>query len=562
MKQALSYDERENLKYNKKGFLSSFFRLLFAVIVLISCKKTKEELPQPEPSYHLNVSTTLVQSAASAGGSTNVSIDANAEWKITVPPGTDWVEVNKTSGTGNDSVQVKIIKENNTGIKRTTKITVSLANGKAQPKEISVEQDFQVVPGTDVTIAWKKVLGGNGNDYGYSIIRTVDGGYLLSGRTTSNNGDITSSKGGIDMWVVKLDAAGSISWQKTLGGNADEYSVAAANTPDGGYVLTGFTLSNNNGDVGQNHGSADFWVVKINSTGDIQWQKTLGGTGDDRPYAITATTEGNIGVAGYTMSNNTGDVGNNHGSKDMWVMLLENNTGNFLSKKTFGGTGDEIAKALLPASDGGLYVGGSATSNSNGDVGATKGSNDFWLLHLDKNLSIVWQNSFGGTNIDDLNALAAGANNTLIAAGTTKSNSSGDVGASKGGEDIWVIQVNAATGTLGWQKTFGGVNNDGAKGVSVTKDGNIALAGYTYSNNDGDVEANHGAGDFWMLGLNNSGNITWKKALGGDGEELAYAIAESADGFVVAGATMSNNSGDVDAGHGNSDVWVVKLKDE
>jgi len=101
-----------------------------------------------------------------------------------------------------------------------------------------------------------------------------------------------------------------------------------------------------------------------------------------------------------------------------------------------------------------------------------------------------------------------------------------------------------------------------SSGTLVKADGTIVLAGYTYSNNSGDVEANHGAGDFWIIGLNGSGNATWKKALGGDNEELAYAIAESTDGFAVAGATMSKNSGDVDGGFGNSDVWVVKLKDE
>lgn len=535
------------------------FSLLTAVIFIASCKKPNDETPQPEPSYHLNLSATTVQSPASAGNSTNISIDANAEWKITLPAGVDWIEVNKTSGSGNDAIQVKITKENNTGTKRTAIITVALVNGKVPSKQISVEQDFIV--SNPVTIAWKKVLGGNGNDYGYSIIKTPDGGSLLSGRTTSNNGDITSTKGGIDMWVVKLDAAGAITWQKTYGGNSDEYSVAAAATPDGGYVLTGYTLSNNNGDVGQNHGNTDFWVIKINATGVLQWQKTLGGSGDDRPAAITVTTEGRIGVAGYTMSNN-GDVGSNHGSQDMWVMLLDNGNGNFLWKKTFGGNGDETAKALAPAPDGGLFVGGNTSSNNNGDVGATKGSSDFWVLHLDRNLSIVWKNSFGGTNIEDLSALAVGANNTLMAAGSTRSNNNGDVGASKGGEDIWVVQINAATGALGWQKVFGGSGIDVAKGILVKPNGNIVLAGFTYSNNSGDVEANHGAGDFWVLGLNNTGNLVWKKALGGDNEDLAFAIAGAENGFVVAGYTLSKDSGDVGPAHGNSDVWAVKLKDE
>jgi hypothetical protein len=545
--------------YTGSFFSLSFFCLLIIAFSFISCKKTSVEKPQPEPSYHLNLSTTSIQSPGASGNASTVSVEANAEWKVTIPAGIDWMEVNKTGGNGNDAIQIRIIKENTSNAKRTATITVALVNGKAPSKNISVEQDF--IATTPITLDWKKVFGGNGNDYGYSIIKTTDGGYLLSGRTTSNNGDITSTKGGIDMWVVKLDAAGAITWQKTYGGNADEYSVAAAATPDGGYVLTGYTLSNNNGDVGANHGNTDFWVLKINATGVIQWQKTLGGTGDDRPYAVTVTTEGRVGVAGYSNSTN-GDVGSSHGLEDFWVMLLDNGNGNFLWKKTFGGNGSDMAKALAPAPDGGLYVGGTTASNGNGDVGTSKGNNDFWVLHLDRSLSIQWKSNFGGTSNEDLNALAVGPNNTLIAAGSTKSNNTGDVGPSTGSEDMWIIKINATTGALLSQKVLGGNAIDVAKTVLVKANGNIVVAGYTYSNNSGDVEANHGAGEFWMVGLNNNNNVIWKKTMGGDNEDLGWSIAEGEKGFAVAGYTLSNNNGDVGANHGNSDVWVVRLKDE
>lgn len=560
MKQMKLYNAKEKNNLDRI-FSFVFFGLLITTLFFASCKKSKDETPQPQPetTYHLNVSTTSIQAPASAGINTNVTIEANADWKVTLPEGVDWIEVNKTSGTGNDAIQVKISKDNATGGKRSANVTVALVNGKAPSKKIAIEQDFIVL--NPVTVDWKKVLGGNGNDYGYSIIKTTDGGYLLSGRTTSNNGDITSTKGGIDMWVAKLDAAGNINWQKSYGGNGDEYSVSATATPDGGYALTGYTLSNNNGDVGQNHGNTDFWVLKINGTGTIQWQKTLGGAGDDRPSAITVTTEGRIGVAGYTNSTN-GDVGTNHGSEDMWVMLLDNGNGNFLWKKTFGGNGSERAKALAPAPTGGLYVGGTTSSNNNGDVGASKGSNDFWVLHLDRDLSIVWKNNFGGTSNEDLYAIATGADNTLIAAGSTKSNNTGDVGATTGSEDMWVVKINAVTGMLVSQKVLGGNDIDVAKGILIRPNGNMVIAGYTYSNNSGDVEANHGGGEFWIVGLSNSNSVSFKKALGGDNEDLAFSIAEGNQGFAVAGCTLSKNSGDVGSGRGNSDIWVVKLKDE
>jgi hypothetical protein len=184
------------------------------------------------------------------------------------------------------------------------------------------------------------------------------------------------------------------------------------------------------------------------------------------------------------------------------------------------------------------------------------------VLRLDRNLSIVWKNNFGGTNNDDLNAIAVGVDNTLVAVGSTKSNKTGDVGTASGSEDMWIIKVNANSGVLLSQKVLGGNAIDVAKSVLVKQNGNIIIAGYTYSNNSGDVEANHDGGEFWIVGLNNNNNVYFKKALGGDNEDLAWSIAEGSQGFAVAGYTMSKNNGDVGASHGNSDIWVVKLKEE
>jgi hypothetical protein len=127
---------------------------------------------------------------------------------------------------------------------------------------------------------------------------------------------------------------------------------------------------------------------------------------------------------------------------------------------------------------------------------------------------------------------------------------------------MWIIKINATTGALLSQKVLGGNAVDVAKTVLVKPNGNIVVAGYTYSNNSGDVEANHGAGEFWMVGLNNNNNVIWKKTMGGDNEDLGWSIAEGEKGFAVAGYTLTNNNGDVGANHGNSDVWVVRLKDE
>jgi hypothetical protein len=533
--------------------------LLTAVILLASCKKDKPK-PQPEPTFHLNVSVTSLQVPAGTGTVSNVGIEANSEWKVTLPAGIDWLQVNKTTGTGNDNLQVTITKENTTGAKRTAAITVALSNGKATPKNVTIEQDFTTQAG--VTIDWKKVLGGSGNDYGYTMVKTPDGGYLVAGRTSSNNnGDVGPTKGGLDMWVVKLNAAGAITWQKTYGGNSDEIASAAAVTQDGGYVIAGYTITNNNGDVGVNHGGIDFWVIKINGNGVLQWQKTLGGNADEWPHAVTVTSEGRIVVAGYTKSNNNGDVGANHGNEDFWVVMLENTNGAMVWKKSIGGNGTEIAKAVAPATDGGVFVGGYTTSNNNGDVPATKGSSDFFVVRLDKDGGITWKKTLGGSSIEELNGLAVAPNNTLIAVGNTKSNNTGDVGPTTGSEDYWITSLNAGTGALNWQRSMGGQSPDAARSVMVKANGAIVVAGHVYSTNTGDVMGNPGNGDFWVVQLNANGNLIWKKALGGDNEEIAFAVVDGIDGPVVAGYTMSHRSGDVGDNHGNADVWVVKLKE-
>jgi len=128
-----------------------------------------------------------------------------------------------------------------------------------------------------VSVQWSKFLGGNSYDEAYSIKQTTDGGYIVAGYTSSVNGDVIGNKGNEDCWVVKLSSTGSIEWQKTFGGIKGDWARSIQQTTDGGYVLAG-TTNSNDGDVTGNQGYSDYWVVKLSGTGSIQWQKALGGT--------------------------------------------------------------------------------------------------------------------------------------------------------------------------------------------------------------------------------------------------------------------------------------------
>ena len=137
-------------------------------------------------------------------------------------------------------------------------------------------------------IEWQKTLGGTTTDYAYSIQQTTDGGYVVAGQTSSNDGDVSGNHGGYDIWVAKLNSTGATMWRKIFGGVGNDGAYSIQQTVDGGYIIAGITYSND-GDVSGNHGQTDAWVVKLNSLGAIVWQKTLGGTDRDHASNIQQT---------------------------------------------------------------------------------------------------------------------------------------------------------------------------------------------------------------------------------------------------------------------------------
>lgn len=169
-------------------------------------------------------------------------------------------------------------------------------------------------------IHWEKALGGTSSDQANSVQSTSDGGYIMAGYTYSTDGDVTGNHGGQDAWVVKLSAIGDLVWQKTLGGTSYDQANSVQSTSDGGYLVVGNSYSID-GDVVGNHGDSDAWVVKLDATGSLIWQKTLGGTNSDNATSIQLAADGGSIVAGYTSSNN-GDVAGNHGGGDAWVVKL------------------------------------------------------------------------------------------------------------------------------------------------------------------------------------------------------------------------------------------------
>ena len=293
-------------------------------------------------------------------------------------------------------------------------------------------------------IEWQKSLGGTGFDYASSIQETSDGGYIVAGRSTSNDGDVTGNHGGYDFWVVKLDINGNITWQKSLGGSNVDYAFSIQETSDNGYIVAGRS-SSNDGDVTGNHGSDDFWIVKLDINGNITWEKSLGGTGTESALSIQQTLDGGYIVAGRSTSND-GDLTGNYGGYDIWIVKLDINA-NITWQKSLGGTGAEYANSIQETSDGGYIVAGYSQSND-GDVTANNGSFDFWIIKLDVNGNITWEKSLGGSDFDSAHSIHQTTDGGYIVAGSSLSND-GDVTVNYGNNDCWIVKFYECTNTSG-----------------------------------------------------------------------------------------------------------------
>jgi hypothetical protein len=406
-------------------------------------------------------------------------------------------------------------------------------------------------------IQWQKCLGGSAAERISSIQLTSDGGYIVSGTTFSNNGDVSGNHGIEDTWIVKFNGSGIIQWQKCFGGTNVDNATTIQPTTDGGFIVAGSTHSND-GDVFGNHSSGftDMWILKLSDIGNIQWQKCLGGTNYDGANSIQQTSDGGYIIGGYTRSNN-GDVSGLHAFvDDAWVVKL-NSTGNIQWQKCLGGTNDDYASSILQTADGGYIMMG-YTWSTDGDVSGSHGGGyaDVWVVKLNSIGNIQWQKCLGGSDDDNAKSIITTLDGGYILVGQTMSND-GDVSGNHGGYDLWIVKLNS-TGNVLWQKCLGGSNFDEGQSIQTTDDGGYILAGNTRSNDD-DVSGNHGDFDYWILKLNSLGTIQWQKCLGGSNFDEVKSIQTAIDGgYIIAGNTRSND-GNVLNNHGDNDYWIVKL---
>jgi hypothetical protein len=408
------------------------------------------------------------------------------------------------------------------------------------------------------TIEWQKCLGGSNFDVGKFAIQTSDGGYAIIGEAISMDGDVTGqhSANYSDMWMVKLNNLGSIQWQKCLGGTILEYASSLQQTTDGGYILSGGT-SSNDGDVNGNHstlGRTDSWIIKLDNSGSIQWKKCYGGTANEAANCIQQTTDGGFIAVGYTQSNDSDVVGYHGGNSDIWLIKI-NNTGGLSWQKCLGGAGMDIGYAIQQTTDGGYIIAGE-TNSSDGDVASNwGGSKKGWIIKLNSTGGMQWNKCVGAEGQGDLKSIQQTSDGGYIATGSTEGNT-----LNHGFYDAMVVKFNSTGGVI-WNKCYGGTNYDYGESIIQNIDGNYTLAASSMSN-DGDVSGNHSTLnlDFWIVGLDTLGAIQWKKCYGGYFPDQVSSIMQTTDeGYIVCGSSKSNDN-DVSGNHSSDyDFWIFKL---
>ncbi|MCD6105318.1 MAG: fibronectin type III domain-containing protein, partial [Thermosipho sp. (in: Bacteria)] len=205
----------------------------------------------------------------------------------------------------------------------------------------------------DTLVQWQKIYGGSNNDIGYSIQKTSDNGYVIAGYTNSKDGDVKENKGEYDAWIVKLDNLGNIKWQRTFGGSGFDLAYSVESTQDNGYVIAGYTNSKD-GDVKENKGEYDAWIVKLDNSGNIKWQRIFGGSNIDLAKSIKQTKDGGYIVVGWTTSIDK-DIEQSHGLSDFWIIKLDEN-GEIVWQKVLGGSGQDMAESVALVEDGYIIV--------------------------------------------------------------------------------------------------------------------------------------------------------------------------------------------------------------
>jgi hypothetical protein len=395
---------------------------------------------------------------------------------------------------------------------------------------------------------WDMDFGGIDGDFLYSLQQTTDGGFILGGYSESAaTGDKTqASRGSADYWIVKTDASGNKQWDARFGGSSVDHLTSVQQTTDGGYILGGNSFSGISGDKSQNNrGQNDYWIVKTDGNGIKQWDARFGGTSYEELNALQQTTDGGYILGGFSMSGANGDKSQpGMGGRDYWIVKVDAN-GLKQWDAGFGGSQFEVLNTLEQTTDGGYLLGGYSLSGISGSkTQASKGASDFWVVKTNANGVKNWDASFGGNSDDWLTSLQQTTDGGYILGGWSWSTLSGDKSQpTKGDNDYWIVKTDA-NGVKQWDADYGGNSNDYASTIIQTSDGGYAVAGYSSSAVSGDkTQPSKGGTDYWLVKADAAGTKEWDVQFGGTDFDFLFSMDKTTDGGYVLGGYSTSPAG-------------------
>lgn len=439
-------------------------------------------------------------------------------------------------------------------------------------------------------IQWDRSYGfPNSHDILYDVVPAADGGHLVVGCYVPYSASISGS--GWHPWVVRLDAGGNRIWENTYEGSDTDVLLRALPMADGGAVIAGFSNSEYGNRTWPVYGSTDYWLLRVDSSGQPLWDASYGGNNVERGFWLEPTKDGGFLLAGESFSPVSGSKSAPYyGNGDAWVVRLNAN-GTQLWDQSLGGTAADDVQVARQTADGGFLLAGSSMSRPGtgnkrspyfGPAGvALYHGTDMWVVRLDASGNKLWDRSFGGTGRErvwdcwltvDGGFVLAGFSTSVPAPSPAAGNKTSP---SYGGCDYWVVWIDAE-GNLLRDRSYGSTGDDRCLSLLPMPDGGWILCGQSTSRPGGTkTSANFGGHDYWLVRIDSEGNQLWDQSFGGSGTEgydlavyppdqrRAPFNATMDGGFLLAGYSKSPPSGNktapLDLGW---DYWVVKLGSE
>jgi len=416
---------------------------------------------------------------------------------------------------------------------------------------------------------WSIFVGGSGTESVESACGDqYETDFISVGYYNSSDGDFTSVHGATDCFVQYYTMTLNLSWRTQFGGSDEDYLYDVKTFGD--QIIAVGASKSNDYDITGNHGDFDYLVVKLDNAGNILWQKSFGGSGEDVATSIVGTSDGFM-ILGYSNSTD-GDIatGANKGGFDLWLIKIDTD-GNLLWQKNLGGSDTDksgkIYNNVYTNTPDSFYI-SAYSKSSDGDLTENAGDYDFWLLSIDDNANIVWQKSYGGSGTDKEPVLNYDMGMGLYVVGASNS-TDGVVQNPKGDFDFLFLVVNENNGNLEMSANFGGSGADFPTGIitfpmltrNISYNPDVYIFGYSNSS-DGDFTTNQGGYDAWILGLGLGVNIISQFNLGGSDDDILkgyisylYTNQFFPNNFVLYGNSKSND-GYLTGNHGDTDAWL------